>query len=65
MKNSTVEQMIRTQFNIPSDVNVNVECLASTNDCNKITYDFKVSWYINYKYYIVETTLPHLSYTNP
>ncbi len=63
MKNSTVEIMIRNQFNIPPETSVTVEFESSMyNGCGKF-YNFNVTWYDETSIYRVETALPHLNHS--
>lgn len=61
MKNSTVEVMVRNQFNIPANVKVNVIHHATITDKNGTHYEFEVLWVDDDKLCQVTTTLPHLN----
>lgn len=41
MKNSAVRAMVREQFNIPSEMAINVKCLAIVGN----VYEFEVEWW--------------------
>lgn len=63
MKNSTVELMIRNQFNIPPETRVMVEFESSIEDISGKFYNFNVTWYDETSIYRVVTTLPHLNHS--
>jgi hypothetical protein len=59
MKNVAVEYMVRAQFNIPSDFNVNVKCLGHFNGM----YEFEVEWWdMNFRRFQSNFKLPHIEY---
>lgn len=59
MKHAAVEKLVRTQFNIPTDSEVVVKCLACIND----TYEFEVEWWdSNLVRYQSNFSLPHIEF---
>jgi len=61
MKNKTVEAMLRTQFNIPEDVGVFVNCVASEEKDGTTFYEFECEWFdYDNTFYSVNARLPHL-----
>ena len=59
MKNSAVKALVRTQFNIPENVDIRVECISCING----TYNFEVEWWDeNQVRYQCNMNLPHIEF---